>query len=191
MKWLLLLPFILQAIVILVDEFYFHWRRGLPLWEKVGHPLDVCTLLGCFLWLANASYTETNLLIFAGLATFSCIFVTKEEWLHAQVCDAGEQWIHSLLFLLQPAALISAGVIWAHQTPVAATPTALEAGAAWLFPIIEIQIVLQFAFLVYQIAFWGFIRKSPKEKNATKVQKVAATKASKPSMVINTPVGNA
>ena len=47
-------------------------------------------------------------MVYAGLAVFSCLFVTKAEWLHARLCGPGEQWIHSLLFLLQPAALISA-----------------------------------------------------------------------------------
>jgi hypothetical protein len=189
MKWLLLLPFILQAIVILVDEFYFHWKRSLPLWEKVSHPLDVCTLLGCFLWLANTSYSEQNLLIFTGLATFSCIFVTKEEWIHARLCDAGEQWIHSLLFLLQPAALISAGVILAHQSPTAATPTSLEAAASWLYPIIPLQIGFQLAFLVYQIVFWGFIRKSAEAK-AFGTKRIQTNNSPEPSLITNAPLTN-
>lgn len=183
MKWLLLLPFLLQAVVIMVDEFYFHWKRGLPMWEKVGHPLDVCTLLACFSWLATKPYTELNALIFAGLATFSCIFVTKDEWIHTRLCNAGEQWVHSLLFILQPAALICAGVIWAHHTPLGATPTPLEAAANWLFPIIPLQIALQSAFLLYQIVYWGFIRKTkPMPKNS-------APKSGKQTIQVNTPVG--
>ena len=185
MKWLLLLPFIFQAIVILIDEFYFHWKRGLPLWERIGHPIDVCTLLLCFSWLANTSYSESNLLVFAGLATFSCIFVTKDEWVHWRVCDAGEQWIHSLLFILQPAALISAGIIWAHQTPVGSTPTSLETAAGWLYPIIELQIGLQAAFLGYQIVYWGFLRKSAPRRNKDQAE------ATKQPLAVKLPLSSA
>ena len=30
----------LQALVMAVDEFYCHYRRELPRWERWGHPLD-------------------------------------------------------------------------------------------------------------------------------------------------------
>lgn len=160
MKWLLLLPFILQAFVVAIDEFYFHWKRGLPLWERVGHPLDVCTLLACFGWVVTQPYSENALVVYAGLAVFSCLFVTKDEWVHARLCGPGEQWIHSLLFLLQPAALISAGVIWAMAPAASATShSALQQSAAELYPILSLQVVLQIGFLGYQILYWGFLRK--------------------------------
>ena len=160
MKWLLLLPFILQALVVAIDEFYFHWKRGLPLWERVGHPLDVCTLLACFGWIVTRPYNADALIVYAGLAVFSCLFVTKDEWLHARLCGPGEQWIHSLLFLLQPAALISAGVIWAMAPEAGATSqSALQQSAAELYPILSVQVALQGGFLAYQIFYWGFLRK--------------------------------
>jgi hypothetical protein len=40
MKYLLLLPPIVQAITMFVDEFYFHFALGQPRWERMGHPLD-------------------------------------------------------------------------------------------------------------------------------------------------------
>jgi len=48
MGLLILLPFIVQTLVIMIDEFYFHVRRGLPKWERLGHPLDTLTVLACF-----------------------------------------------------------------------------------------------------------------------------------------------
>jgi hypothetical protein len=160
MKWLLLLPFILQAFVIAIDEFYFHWKRGLPLLERIGHPLDVCTLMACFGWILTHPYSDHALMVYAGLAIFSCLFVTKEEWLHARLCGPGEQWIHSLLFLLQPAALISAGVIWAMAPQAeAASHSALQQSAGELYPILSLQLILQGCFLAYQFIYWGFLRK--------------------------------
>lgn len=160
MKWLLILPFVLQGLVILIDEFHFHWKRDLPLWERVGHPLDVCTLLACFGWLATQPFNDLNLAIYTGLAAFSCVFVTKDEWVHARLCDAGEQWIHSLLFLLQPVALISAGVIWGMAPSAGAPATTRWATAAEeLRLVIPLQIALQSGFLAYQIIYWGILRK--------------------------------
>ena len=46
-----ILPFFLQGLAIFFDEFYFHHRRGLGKWEKVGHPLDTLTVLMAYLFL--------------------------------------------------------------------------------------------------------------------------------------------
>ena len=42
---LLYLPFAVQGLAILVDEFWFHHRRGLPRWERLGHPIDTLPLI--------------------------------------------------------------------------------------------------------------------------------------------------
>jgi 2-polyprenyl-6-hydroxyphenyl methylase / 3-demethylubiquinone-9 3-methyltransferase len=39
----LVVPLGLQALAMAVDEAYFHRRRGLPRWERIGHPLDTLT----------------------------------------------------------------------------------------------------------------------------------------------------
>jgi len=43
MKYLMLLPLAVQGLAILVDEFYFHLARGLPRWERIGHPAQILT----------------------------------------------------------------------------------------------------------------------------------------------------
>jgi hypothetical protein len=63
MKYLLLLPLIVQAIVIFVDEFYFHFAPGQPRWERIGHPLDTVTVLAPVLWLLVSAPSERNLTI--------------------------------------------------------------------------------------------------------------------------------
>ncbi len=56
MFYFLAVPFALQGLAILVDEFYFHRRRGLPIWERWGHPLDTLSLLICWLFLLCLPY---------------------------------------------------------------------------------------------------------------------------------------
>src|SRR5580700_655918 len=112
MSLLIALPFIIQTFVILTDEFYFHVRRGLPKWERLGHPLDTLTVLACFIFILLVPYSSFSLKIYIGLAIFSCIFVTKDEFVHKKCCPASEQWLHALLFLNHPIVLTAAGLIW-------------------------------------------------------------------------------
>ncbi len=46
---LLLIPFLVQTFLITFDEWYFHLKRGLPKWERIGHPLDTLTAIFCLL----------------------------------------------------------------------------------------------------------------------------------------------
>ncbi len=48
---LLLLPVLMQGLAMFVDEFVFHRRRGLPRWERLGHPLDTLMVALCYGWL--------------------------------------------------------------------------------------------------------------------------------------------
>jgi hypothetical protein len=43
-----LIPFVLQMLRMIGDEFYFHRRRTLPRWEWLGHPLDTLSVLLCW-----------------------------------------------------------------------------------------------------------------------------------------------
>jgi hypothetical protein len=40
----LFIPFALQMCCMAVDEVHFHRQRGLPRWERLGHPLDTLTV---------------------------------------------------------------------------------------------------------------------------------------------------
>lgn len=112
MTFWLALPFALQGFAMAVDEFYFHRQRGLPRWERIGHPLDTLTVLAC-LGVANATApSSAHLAWYAGLAVFSCLFITKDEFVHKTHCTAGEQWLHSLLFVLHPICLLAAATLW-------------------------------------------------------------------------------
>ncbi len=49
--FVLLLPAVLQMLAMAFDELVFHRRRGLPRWERLGHPLDTATAALCYGWL--------------------------------------------------------------------------------------------------------------------------------------------
>ena len=113
MIYLLLIPFLLQASFILIDELYFHPRREVSRWERLGHLLDTFTVFICFLLTVIFPYSRTSLVGFLGVSIFSCLFVTKDEWIHSQKCTGTEMWLHSILFLVHPLVLISAALVWA------------------------------------------------------------------------------
>jgi hypothetical protein len=155
----LLLPFALQTVCMVVDEFYFHRQRGLPRWERLGHPLDTLSVLLCWSVVWFAPPTGGFITLYVGLSLFSCLFVTKDEWVHREFCPAGEQWLHALLFVLHPLLLLSAGLLWPALHP--------ENGAAPVFgwiryegfegTFVAVDIVLTMLFGLYQLVYWNFI----------------------------------
>jgi hypothetical protein len=158
---LILFPFIIQTIVIMIDEFYFHLKRGLPKWERVGHPLDTLTMLLCFAFILFVPYSSFALKMYIGLAIFSCIFVTKDEFVHKKHCPASEQWLHAFLFLNHPIVLTAAALIWPACTGIE--------GPAWLNGLIPyldtvraffmMQTAAIALFLIYQLVYWNVIWK--------------------------------
>ena len=86
MKYLLLLPLVAQGLASLVDEFYFHFARGLPRWEHLGVPLDTFTVSAPILWQGFSMPSQGNLTVYIVAAAFSCLFVIKDELVYADVC---------------------------------------------------------------------------------------------------------
>lgn len=155
--FLIAVPMIVQAFALAVDEFHYHHKRGLPRWECVGHPLDTLTVLGvasisCFYPLGSLSFV-----VFVVTGFLSCLFVTKDEWVHAKLCDAGEQWLHSVLFIAHPLVFVSTAVLWSWRDK----PHVLGLDAT-LVPQAHLlllgQVVLLAGFLTYQIIYWNFVR---------------------------------
>lgn len=101
-----------QGFALLVDELWYHRRRGLGRLEALGHPLDTLAFLAAVSVPALLAPTSGNILIFAGLSLFSALLVTKDEWLHAAHCEPGEHWLHALLFVLHGPILIGLGAVW-------------------------------------------------------------------------------
>lgn len=147
-----LLPVALQGIAIAVDEGWFHRRRGLPRWERIGHPLDTLTIAICLGWLVIAPHAMRSLWIYGGLAIFSTLFVTKDEPVHARLCGGGEQWLHAVLYVLHPIVLSTfAWLWWREERTLIITILAAVSGYA-----------------LYQVVFWNVVsrRTQPQINNA-------------------------
>lgn len=162
--WLLaLIPFILQALAIGVDEIYFHLRRGLPRWERIGHPLDTFSLLLCFAMVLWVPFDVLALKVYIGLAIFSCLMVTKDEFIHKEHCPGAENWLHALLFILHPITLAATGLIWPISQGIELTPPWLSAwldNPAALALFLELQTAAITLFFLYQLIYWNFIWKN-------------------------------
>ncbi len=151
MDVLLLLPFLVQTVAIGLDETYFHIKRGLPKWERIGHPLDTLSVIACLLFVLLVPYSSGALKVFIGLAIFSCLMVTKDEFVHKHHCPAAEHWLHAILFITHPIMLASLGLIWGRDMLI-------------FFPFLYVQLVLISLFFLYQVIYWNFIWKEEKQK---------------------------
>lgn len=140
---LCIVPIAIQAIAMAFDEGWFHRRRGLPRWERIGHPLDTLTIIACLVWLLLADRDHGHAVPgYAALAIGSTLFVTKDEAIHAERCSAGEHWLHALLFTLHPIVLAAFAVLWWEGH------TAVLAG----------QLAVACVFLAYQVVYWNLLR---------------------------------
>lgn len=125
---------------MVVDEFYFHQKRGLPIWEKIGHPLDSLSVIICYVYVILNPYSQQNLWVYIGLCAFSSIFVTKDEFIHAKICQGEENWLHALLFVIHPVSFLSAALLWMGKD----------------IQFLKFQAGIIFIFLLYQIIYWSF-----------------------------------
>ena len=123
-----------------VDEFYFHRRRGLGRWERIGHPLDTCSFL---IPVAIALFFKPESMAFwsfVGVALFSCLFVTKDEFVHSQECDSKENWLHAVLFTLHPICLFAIYNLWLLDQQLS----------------LSVFFLVTLGFGIYQTVSWNF-----------------------------------
>jgi hypothetical protein len=144
MTWLFI-PFIIQAIAIGIDEYYFHLKRGLPRWERIGHPLDTLSLLACLFFVTFSPFSPTTLKWYSALSILSCLMVTKDEFIHKHHCPPAEHWLHALLFLNHPLLLICSGLMWRASS-----------GKVFLIT----QAIVGSAFFFYQLVYWNYFYES-------------------------------
>ena len=139
---MMIIPFILHGFLMVLDE-VIHLKRGLGRWERWGHPIDSLSVLICFIFPQITPNSETNEAIYLSLSIFSCLLITKDEWVHHKECLAFEQWLHSLLFILHPILLYIIYYFWKqNHFPV------------WL---IQLPYLVGF-FTLYQFFYWNFLR---------------------------------
>ena len=122
-----------------VDE-WLHYRRDLPTWERIGHPLDTLTVLFGLLFINYFPYSEEHRMTYIGLCVFSCLFITKDEWVHQKVCIGFEHWLHALLFIVHPLVFLSMGMLWANDPED---------------PILNTAPIIVTGFMLYQILRWS------------------------------------
>lgn len=144
-EWVYYVPFIVQGAVLCFDEFYFHIKRGLPLWERIGHPLDTLSVVLCFSYILVFPFSKAALFPFLLLGMLSCLLVTKDEFVHKEECNAKEQWLHAVLFLNHPLLLISAGWMWGHGETHR--------------PFLGLQLIFASIFCLYQLVYWNLVWK--------------------------------
>ncbi len=161
MYWLLFIPFFAQTAIIFCDEFFFHIRRGLPRWERIGHPLDTLSVILCFAFALLVPFSSLNLKLYIALALFSCIFVTKDEFVHKECCPASEQWLHALLFINHPVVLTTVGVFWCalHGVGFPFFLRTLLAHQEEIRFFLKIQTLFIGIFFFYQVIYWNFVWK--------------------------------
>jgi hypothetical protein len=157
-----LLPFALQTGVILIDEGYFHLRRGLPRWERIGHPVDTFSVLICMGFVIFVPFSIKTLTLYIVLASLSCLLITKDEFVHKEHCPAAENWLHAILFILHPITLTAAGFIWPVVQGVEVAPWIANwlSNREFLRLFLYIQWGMMASFMFYQIIFWNFFWKS-------------------------------
>src|SRR3569832_756358 len=112
MRALIFVPFIVQTIVIILDEYLFHIKRGLPKWERIGHPIDTLSVIACFAFVLFIPYEPGYIKYYVITAILSCLMVTKDEFVHKHHCPAAEHWLHSILFVNQSVLLTTMGLMW-------------------------------------------------------------------------------
>lgn len=110
----LYVPFFFQALLMGYDEI-LHRKRGLGAWERLGHPVDTMTVFAPMSFIAINEYTYDRLLIFIMLAVFSCLVITKDEFVHSVECSPIENWVHSMLFVLHPMIFVTSALIWKYH----------------------------------------------------------------------------
>lgn len=152
---LIFLPFIVQAIAIGVDEYVFHLKRGLPKWERIGHPIDTLSVIACLLFALYVPYDTSYIKVYVALGVVSCLMITKDEFVHKHHCPAAEQWLHALLFVNHSIMVTAMGLMWPriHGSD----------SPAWLISpnllhhFLIVQGVAMVGFLFYQVIYWNFI----------------------------------
>lgn len=150
------LPFLFQGLLMAFDEWRYHIRRSLPLWERIGHPMDTISFLACILFVLFVPFDISSIKWYVMLSLFSCLLVTKDEFVHHDVCPKEEQWIHALLFTLHPIMLTLLGFIWPaiYGEGVFLTlfdnPEALEIFVILLSGFVSL-------FFLYQVIAWNIL----------------------------------
>jgi O-antigen/teichoic acid export membrane protein len=147
-----------HGMIMCLDEFYFHHKRKLPKWERLGHPVDTLFFFSCFLIVLFFPMTKLTVILFFILSFISSLIIVKDEFIHAKCCCIKENYLHALLFVFHPILLIILFLSWSSFTN--SYFSGLENFNSIIVKnIIYFQFVTTVLFFIYQIVFWNFIYK--------------------------------
>ncbi len=141
------------------DEFYFHHKRGLPRWERIGHPLDTLSVIAALSVPVFLRVSVQNIIVFCLLALISSFLVTKDEFVHSQECSPAENWLHAILFVLHPLVFLSTGIFWVERDTQQITATLSTGQLAWIPSLLMGQLCVTCFFMIYQTLYWNFLWK--------------------------------
>lgn len=160
MKWILITPFALGFMAHFFDEFFFHMRRGLPRWERIGHPLDTLSVLSIYVAMFTLAPSPSTYWLLGVLLTFSLFIVTKDEWIHKKHCEAEEMWLHAVMFVLHPIQLSVLFVLWhlSWKIEIARELTSLMNRFEGVEVVLPVLAAGTFVVLIHQIVYWNFLR---------------------------------
>jgi hypothetical protein len=126
---------------LLVFDEAIHRRRGLGTWERWGHPLDTMSFAAAVMVTLTGPWMSWRRDLFIALAAGSCLFITKDEPVHARDCGPGEHWVHAMLFVLHPVLL--GGIAWFWRR---------GEGVLWRASYLGANL----GFALYQVFYWNF-----------------------------------
>lgn len=145
---------ILHASLMLFDEFFFHRKRGLPTWERIGHPIDTLSTILCFIIVIFLPMTKISFIFYIILSIFSCLLIAKDEFIHLKCCERYEQYLHALLFIMHPIFLGVLFISWpCFSQPLFSFMVIFKSDI--LAFIIYAQFISVLIFFFYQIVYWN------------------------------------
>jgi hypothetical protein len=110
MYWMGLGIFAVYGLILFIDEFAFHRRKGLA--ERRSQALDTFWMAACAGVVSFVEYGDMPRLVFGGLSLISMIWMTRNQFEHARHATPGEHYLHSLQFVLHPILLITLMAVW-------------------------------------------------------------------------------
>ncbi|MGY3803233.1 hypothetical protein ACWNT8_04105 [Pigmentibacter ruber] len=152
---------LLQGVVMFFDEFYFHHKRKLPKWERIGHPIDTFFFILCYLVVLFLPMTKLTIMVYLFFAILSCLVIIKDEIIHINKCSVYEQYLHAILFILHPVVLIILFFTWSSIVNIG-VENSIFLKVININNFIKFQFYLVMLFFTYQIVYWNFIYKENK-----------------------------
>jgi hypothetical protein len=150
MDWLVLSPLVWlgHGVLTLYDELWLHRRRRLGSWEARAHLAATALIVVLELGVFFLAPSPGRMFAYFVLAVASSLSITLEEKLHARVCPPIEHWVHALLFMLHPLALLTIGVCWQRLGKP------LRELDGWPLGVLAVYTFGTLAFSIYQALYW-------------------------------------